>query len=231
MARTLTTPAARLDPREVARTLAPVERATMLPPRRVRRSRRLRLGAREHLPRLGLRRPRLGGRRAGQVRDARARPRQRRRHRRRGRRPRAFLNVCRHRGARIVEEAEGQVRKRLRCPYHSWSYGLDGSLRAAPHMDGVEDFDFSCWGLIPVRLAVVGGLVLIDLSRRGRRHRRARRRAARPTSSATASSELERGGRASTTTSRRTGRGSPRTTTSACTAPACTRSSTRSATT
>jgi glycine betaine catabolism A len=79
-------------------------------------------------------------------------------------RPRAFLNVCRHRGARIVEEAEGQVRKRLRCPYHSWSYGLDGSLKAAPHMDEVEDFEFSCWGLIPVRLAVVGGLVLIDLS-------------------------------------------------------------------
>ena len=78
--------------------------------------------------------------------------------------PRAFLNVCRHRGARIVEEAEGQVRKRLRCPYHSWSYRLDGSLCAAPHMDGVEDFDFSCWGLIGVRLEVVGGLILIDLS-------------------------------------------------------------------
>jgi Rieske 2Fe-2S family protein len=79
-------------------------------------------------------------------------------------RPRAFLNVCRHRGARIVEQAEGEVRKRLRCPYHSWSYDLDGSLKAAPHMDEVEDFEFSCWGLIPVRLAVVGGLVLIDLS-------------------------------------------------------------------
>ncbi len=80
--------------------------------------------------------------------------------------PRAFLNVCRHRGARIVEQAEGQVRRRLRCPYHAWSYGLDGSLEAAPHMDGVEDFDFGCWGLIGVRLAVAGGLVLIDLSGR-----------------------------------------------------------------
>ena len=78
--------------------------------------------------------------------------------------PRAFLNVCRHRGARIVEETEGQVRKRLRCPYHAWSYDLQGELRAAPHMDGVEDFDFSCNGLLGVRLAVVGGLVLIDLS-------------------------------------------------------------------
>jgi Rieske 2Fe-2S family protein len=78
--------------------------------------------------------------------------------------PNAFLNVCRHRGSRIVLEREGQVRRRLRCPYHAWSYDLDGSLRAAPHMDEVEDFDFSCWGLIPVRLAVVGGLLMIDLS-------------------------------------------------------------------
>ncbi len=78
--------------------------------------------------------------------------------------PRAFLNVCRHRGAQLVEEPEGQVRKRLRCPYHAWSYDLDGELRAAPHMDGVEDFDYSCNGLLGVRLAVIGGLVLIDLS-------------------------------------------------------------------
>ncbi|HXV52826.1 MAG TPA: aromatic ring-hydroxylating dioxygenase subunit alpha, partial [Solirubrobacterales bacterium] len=78
--------------------------------------------------------------------------------------PRAFLNVCRHRGARLVEETEGKVRKRLRCPYHAWSYDVQGELRAAPHMDEVEDFDFTCNGLLGVRLAVVGGLVLIDLS-------------------------------------------------------------------
>jgi Rieske 2Fe-2S family protein len=79
-------------------------------------------------------------------------------------RPRAFLNVCRHRGARIVSDSEGSVRRRLRCPYHAWSYGLDGTLEAAPHMGGVEDFDRACWGLIEVRAAVAGGLVLIDLS-------------------------------------------------------------------
>jgi Rieske 2Fe-2S family protein len=79
-------------------------------------------------------------------------------------RPRAFLNVCRHRGARLVDEAEGKVRRRIQCPYHAWSYGLDGQLKAAPHMDGVEDFDASCWGLMPVRVATVGGLVLVDLS-------------------------------------------------------------------
>jgi Rieske 2Fe-2S family protein len=76
----------------------------------------------------------------------------------------AFLNVCRHRGARLIQDAEGTVRRRVQCPYHAWSYGLDGELKATPHMDEVEDFDTSCWGLMPVRVATVGGLVLVDLS-------------------------------------------------------------------
>ncbi len=78
-------------------------------------------------------------------------------------RPRAFHNVCRHRGARLVTEGEGSVKRRLRCPYHAWSYDLDGALRASPHMDGVENFDPSCNGLVPVRLSTVGGLLLVDL--------------------------------------------------------------------
>ena len=78
--------------------------------------------------------------------------------------PRAFLNACRHRGSRLVQEPEGKVRRRIQCPYHAWSYALDGSLAAAPHMDGVEDFDHSCFGLLEVRSAVIGGLVLVDLS-------------------------------------------------------------------
>jgi glycine betaine catabolism A len=79
-------------------------------------------------------------------------------------RPHAFLNVCRHRGARLISDAEGSVRRRLVCPYHAWSYGFDGELKSSRHMDGVEDFDTSCWGLIPVRIASVGGLVFVDLS-------------------------------------------------------------------
>jgi phenylpropionate dioxygenase-like ring-hydroxylating dioxygenase large terminal subunit len=78
-------------------------------------------------------------------------------------RPRAFHNVCRHRGARIVTDEAGRVNRRLRCPYHAWSYDLDGALRAAPHMDGVEGFDPSCTGLAPVRLSTLGGLLLVDL--------------------------------------------------------------------
>ena len=40
--------------------------------------------------------------------------------------PRAFLNTCRHRGARLLEQPEGSVR-RIQCPYHAWTYGLDGA--------------------------------------------------------------------------------------------------------
>jgi Rieske 2Fe-2S family protein len=77
--------------------------------------------------------------------------------------PRAFLNTCRHRGARLLLAPEGRAR-RLQCPYHAWSYGFDGALKNAPFTDGLEDFDPACFGLHPVRLAVVEGLVLLDLA-------------------------------------------------------------------
>jgi Rieske 2Fe-2S family protein len=47
---------------------------------------------------------------------------------------RAMLNVCRHRGARILLEGRGSCQRMMRCPYHSWSYGLDGALLGAPNM-------------------------------------------------------------------------------------------------
>jgi Rieske 2Fe-2S family protein len=77
--------------------------------------------------------------------------------------PRAFLNTCRHRGARLLVAPEGTTR-RLQCPYHAWSYGFDGTLKNAPFTDGLAGFDRACFGLHPVRLAVVEGLVLLDLS-------------------------------------------------------------------
>jgi glycine betaine catabolism A len=78
-------------------------------------------------------------------------------------RPRAFHNVCRHRGARIFEQAEGRARARITCPYHAWSYGFDGELLGARATEGLEDFDPGCYGLVPLRTEVVGGLVLVDL--------------------------------------------------------------------
>jgi len=77
--------------------------------------------------------------------------------------PRAFINSCRHRGSRIVDAPEGAV-PRLQCPYHAWSYDFDGMLKIAPFTDELEEFEPGCFGLKPVRLAVIEGLVLIDLS-------------------------------------------------------------------
>ena len=48
---------------------------------------------------------------------------------------RAFFNVCRHRGTRICNAPEGQFAGRIACPYHGWTYGLDGSLLGAPNME------------------------------------------------------------------------------------------------
>ncbi|MGH2907958.1 MAG: aromatic ring-hydroxylating oxygenase subunit alpha [Solirubrobacteraceae bacterium] len=81
-------------------------------------------------------------------------------------RPRAFHNVCRHRGSRLIEQPEGRVRRRLQCPYHAWSYDLEGNLRAAPHMDEIEDFEFECFGLVEIPCSVAGGLVMVDLGGR-----------------------------------------------------------------
>jgi glycine betaine catabolism A len=47
----------------------------------------------------------------------------------------AFHNVCRHRGTQLCREAEGKFAGRIQCPYHGWTYGLDGKLLGAPHMD------------------------------------------------------------------------------------------------
>jgi len=77
--------------------------------------------------------------------------------------PRAFLNTCRHRGARLVIQPAGTLR-RIQCPYHAWTYGFDGSLKNAPFTDGLVDFDPKCFSLHEIRLAVVEGLVLLDLS-------------------------------------------------------------------
>jgi len=48
---------------------------------------------------------------------------------------RAFFNVCRHRGTRMCTVSEGSLEGRIHCPYHGWTYGLDGALIGAPHME------------------------------------------------------------------------------------------------
>lgn len=77
---------------------------------------------------------------------------------------RAFYNVCRHRGSRLVCDANGGGLKKLMCPYHAWTYGLDGSLQNAPNMG--DDFDRSDFSLRRVDSAIRDGFVWINLDER-----------------------------------------------------------------
>lgn len=73
----------------------------------------------------------------------------------------AFYNVCRHRGSRICLEQKGKTRAFV-CPYHAWSYNLDGSVRAARLMP--DTFDKADFGLHPCHVRVFEGLIFINLS-------------------------------------------------------------------
>jgi choline monooxygenase len=73
---------------------------------------------------------------------------------------RAFANVCRHRAARVVEEAAGRT-SRLRCPYHGWTYDLTGRLRGTPEFEGVEDFCREDNGLPALAVETWGPLVWV----------------------------------------------------------------------
>lgn len=77
---------------------------------------------------------------------------------------RAFYNVCRHRGTRMCEEPAGKFSGAIQCPYHAWTYGLDGRLLAARNMQGTEGFDKSQWPLHEAALAVWEGFIFINLA-------------------------------------------------------------------
>jgi phenylpropionate dioxygenase-like ring-hydroxylating dioxygenase large terminal subunit len=78
----------------------------------------------------------------------------------RDRQLRAFVNVCRHRGHEVAEGC-GR-RETLQCPYHAWTYDLDGSLRAAPRSDREPGFDRANWSLRPVAVDTWGPLVFVN---------------------------------------------------------------------
>ncbi|MEP6975100.1 MAG: aromatic ring-hydroxylating dioxygenase subunit alpha [Spartobacteria bacterium] len=77
---------------------------------------------------------------------------------------RGFYNVCRHRGTRLCEEASGHAAA-LQCPYHAWTYALDGRLLGAPHMDEARDFAKGNYALHSVRLEVWEGLLFVSLEK------------------------------------------------------------------
>jgi phenylpropionate dioxygenase-like ring-hydroxylating dioxygenase large terminal subunit len=73
-----------------------------------------------------------------------------------------FYNVCRHRGTRLREDRNGHL-SAIQCPYHAWTYGLDGRLLGAPHMDGVPGFDKADYSLRAVNLALWEGFIFVNL--------------------------------------------------------------------
>ncbi len=80
--------------------------------------------------------------------------------------PRAFSNVCRHRGSRLVDEGAGCA-KVLTCPYHAWSYARDGRLVGVPHRAEYPHLPIESLGLIPVALEKWRGFLFIRLENRG----------------------------------------------------------------
>jgi phenylpropionate dioxygenase-like ring-hydroxylating dioxygenase large terminal subunit len=81
---------------------------------------------------------------------------------------RAFYNVCRHRGSRLKEHQPGQAvcghSSAIQCPYHAWSYNLEGRLLGAPHMDEVPGFEKSDYSLVSANLGLWGGFIFVNLA-------------------------------------------------------------------
>jgi choline monooxygenase len=76
---------------------------------------------------------------------------------------RAFFNVCRHHAAAVMTEPAGKA-PYLRCPYHGWTYSLEGGLKGVPEFDGVCDFDRAKNGLVPIALATWENFVFVHLA-------------------------------------------------------------------
>jgi Rieske 2Fe-2S family protein len=77
---------------------------------------------------------------------------------------RAFHNVCRHRGTRLCDRGTGRFTGSIQCPYHAWTYALDGRLLAAPQMEEVEGFDRGDHGLVPIACEEWDGHVFVSLA-------------------------------------------------------------------
>lgn len=73
---------------------------------------------------------------------------------------RGFANICRHRGSKVVDGAQGNAR-RLLCPYHAWAYGLDGRLLAVPDRGDYPALDIATHGLTPLEVEVWRGFVFV----------------------------------------------------------------------
>ncbi|MFY9580013.1 MAG: aromatic ring-hydroxylating dioxygenase subunit alpha [Gaiellaceae bacterium] len=76
---------------------------------------------------------------------------------------RGFYNVCRHRGSRLCDRGGGQLRGAIKCPYHAWTYALDGRLIGTP-MVGKDEIDRDSLSLWPVTVDIWAGFVYVNLA-------------------------------------------------------------------
>jgi phenylpropionate dioxygenase-like ring-hydroxylating dioxygenase large terminal subunit len=74
---------------------------------------------------------------------------------------RSFHNVCRHRAARLLDGPKGQCGRRITCPYHAWTYALDGRLVGVPNRDAFSGLDTARHGLVPLEQEVFMGFVFV----------------------------------------------------------------------
>jgi choline monooxygenase len=79
---------------------------------------------------------------------------------------RGFFNVCRHHAAAVMTNSEG-IAGNLRCPYHGWTYDLEGKLILTPEFAGVANFDRSANGLVPIQIAEWQGWVFVKFDASG----------------------------------------------------------------
>jgi phenylpropionate dioxygenase-like ring-hydroxylating dioxygenase large terminal subunit len=74
---------------------------------------------------------------------------------------RSFHNVCRHRASRLLEGPKGHCKSVITCPYHAWSYSLDGRLVGVPHRETFRNFDADRHGLLSLELEIFMGFIFV----------------------------------------------------------------------
>jgi phenylpropionate dioxygenase-like ring-hydroxylating dioxygenase large terminal subunit len=74
---------------------------------------------------------------------------------------RSFHNACRHRASRLLDESKGHCGRRITCPYHAWTYGLDGQLLAMPQREAFKGLDLTRHGLVPLDQEIYLGFIFI----------------------------------------------------------------------
>lgn len=79
--------------------------------------------------------------------------------------PRSFHNVCRHRASRLLDGPKGHCGARITCPYHAWTYSLEGRLIGVPHRETFRNLDMENRGLVPLEQEVFMGFIFVRFER------------------------------------------------------------------